>query len=121
MKVDGTNLSMIRGDSEVITVSCTNNNNTKVSFVNGEDTVYFTVKLNTATDVKLIQKVITTFVDGNAIIDIEPDDTKSLLYKTYKYDIQQIRVVGASTRVTTLVGPAMFILENEVTFETTVD
>lgn len=113
MKVDGTNLSIIRGDSGSITVSLTDNNDVKIPLVNG-DTVYFTVKLNTGTDIKLIQKVVTVFSDGDAIIDIEPADTALLAYKSYKYDIQ---VVNASGKVTTVVAPSLFIVEPEITFE----
>lgn len=113
MKVDGTNLSMIRGDTEAITVSCTDQDNIKIPFVPG-DTVYFTVKLNTGTATKLISKVITVFTEGNAVIDIEPEDTKDLQYKVYKYDIQLVSQLG---RVTTLVAPALFSIEPEITFE----
>lgn len=113
MKVDGTNLSMIRGDSESITVSCTNEDGTVRALITGE-TLYFTVKLNTATNNKLIQKVITIFDGGSAIIEITHQDTNLLDYKSYKYDIQ---LVDINSRVITLVPPSLFTIEPEITFE----
>ena len=113
MKVYGTNLSIVRGDSGSITISLSDNDDVKIPLVNG-DMVYFTVKLNTGTDIKLIQKVITVFSDGNAIIDIEPGDTATLAYKSYKYDIQVVNLAG---KVTTIVPPSLFIVEPEITFD----
>lgn len=115
MKVDGTNLSMIRGDTESITISIADNDANPVVLVTNEDTIYFTVKLNTSTESKIMQKILTTFdVEGNAIVEIEPQDTKELLYKSYKYDIQWVNNNGD---VRTIVPPSVFTIEPEVTFE----
>jgi len=43
MEINETNISMIRGDSETITVYCEDNNGAKVNFETG-DTIYLTVK-----------------------------------------------------------------------------
>ena len=59
MKITGKNISMTRGDSETITVSCIDINGLPLSLVDG-DIIYFTVKENTKTTTKLIQKSITT-------------------------------------------------------------
>ena len=112
MQVDGTNLTMIRGDSETITVSAEEVDGTALPFETG-DTVYFTVKANSLTTTKLIQKAITVFDVGNAVIEIEPADTSSLKYGQYRYDVQWVH----DGRVTTVVPPSAFIIAQEITFE----
>lgn len=114
MRVDGTNLSMIRGDTESITVSCRDKETGEfLPFENG-DTVYFTVKINAAVETKLIQKIIKIFDEGKAVIEIEPEDTKPLAYRSYRYDVQWVTAAG---RVTTIVPPSTFVVEQEITFE----
>lgn len=107
------NLAMIRGDSESITISCETAQNEPIALVTG-DTIYFTVKVNTSTDTKLLQKIITAFDGGVAVIELVPSDTKLLRYGSYRYDVQLVRGDG---RVTTLVPPSAFIIEPEVTYE----
>ena len=107
------NLYMIRGDSEGITVSCTDQDGNVIPLVDG-DTIYLTVKLNTGTDVKLMHKIGTNFVDNKAVIEILPSDTRELAYKSYKYDIQ---LVDHNGRVTTVIAPSLFTVEPEITFE----
>lgn len=116
MTVDETNLSMIRGDTESITVSITDEETSEhIDLITGNDTVYFTIKLNTHVETKVLQKILTEFdIDGNAIIEINHEDTASLPYKTYRYDIQW---VDSSGRVRTIIAPSLFTLEPEVTFE----
>jgi hypothetical protein len=117
MIIDNQNLSMIRGDSEVITVTIYDNvagERTKISLVSGSDTVYLTVKLNTTTAEKILQKVVTVFTEGEAVIELNPTDTKNLAARAYKYDIQWVSGAG---KVKTILGPALFTLQPEVTFE----
>lgn len=113
MKVIGTNISMTRGDSETITVHCLDANKILVPLVAG-DTVYFTVKVNAYATAKLLQKVVTEFVEGKAIIEIKPEDTKSLAFGDYEYDIQLTTSLGV---VTTIVPPSKFSLKGEITYE----
>ena len=113
MKVTGTNIAMIRGDSETITVSCRDIDGADLLFTTG-DQIYFTIKENTKTAVKILQKIATQFVDGKAIIEIDPLDTKPLKYQTYVYDVQWINVSG---KVTTIIPPSKFTIEDEVTYE----
>ena len=106
MKIKGTNISMTRGDSESITVTCSE------PFDTG-DTVTLTVRESVDSDVAL-QKVVTSFgARGEAVIAIEPEDTDGLDFGDYVYDIQLRRSNGA---VTTLVTPARFTLTEEVTY-----
>jgi hypothetical protein len=113
MKVDGTNMSMIRGDSETITVTCYDTDGIQISLVSG-DTIYFTVKESEYETTKILQKVITTFTDGKAIIILDPADTKSIKFKTYKYDIQLTNEDGT---VTTIIPVSNFVIKAEVTYD----
>ena len=112
MTIYGANISMVHGDTEAMTVSCTEDGVTR-PFVTG-DTVYFTVKKATNSTEKTLQKVITSFTNGKALIDILPADTQSLDTKTYVYDIQ---IVFANGTKKTVLGPATFELTEEVTSE----
>lgn len=99
MKVIGTNISMIRGDSETILVSCMDVNDSPIALVNG-DLIYFTIKERITSTANVLQKIVSTFQDGKAYISILPNDTKNLYFKKYVYDIQLTR---ADQSVTTLV------------------
>ena len=109
MKVDGTNLSMTRGDSETITVFCEER-----PFQEG-DVITFTVKKDVFTKEKILQKKITKFTEGGrAVIDICPEDTKEVPYGGYRYDVQLTTAKGT---VTTIVKPSVFYVTEEVTWE----
>lgn len=112
MRIKGNDIYMIRGDSETITVSCEENGE-KVYFSEGE-TIHFTVKDNVYSKNKRLQKIITSFVDGEAIIEIDPEDTKGLDFTTYEYDIQYTDKNG---RVKTIIPPSNFTVEGEITHE----
>ena len=112
MIITGTNMSMVRGDTEAFTVACTEDGVTR-AFVTG-DTVYFTVKKTVSDTEKTLQKVITSFIDGKALIDISSADTKTLDTKVYVYDIQ---IVFSNGTKKTVVGPSVFELTSEVTYE----
>ena len=116
MEVNGTELTMIRGDSEQITVSARLNDTqqTPVPFTAG-DVVYFTVKTSTGTTQKTLQKAISVFDElGKAEIQIDPEDTKELECRVYQYDVQ---VNWSTGEVTTMIKPSKFTLAPEVTYE----
>ena len=113
MKVSGTDLSMIRGDSESIILSLKKDGDI-IPFNQG-DTVYFTVKQSSGTEKIMLQKIITEFdEDGNCIIEIEPEDTKELSFRSYVYDIQ---LTDSNGRVTTIIPCSKFAIEAEVTYD----
>ena len=85
----------------------------KVPLVTG-DMIYLTVKDSVNTEEKVLQKVVTQFEDGNATIEITPDDTNDIPFKTYVYDIQLNRVDGT---VNTIIPPSNFTIGGEVTYE----
>ena len=113
MRIVDNDISMTRGDSETITVSCTDIDGLNLPMVTG-DTIYFTIKENTRTTTKILQKVVTSFTDGKAIITLLPTDTKTLQYKQYFYDIQLTRADGT---ITTIIRPNKFTITEEVTYE----
>lgn len=113
MKVSGTDLSMIRGDSESIILSLKKDGN-MIPFNQG-DTVYFTVKQCYSTEKITLQKIITEFDEGgNCIIEIEPEDTKELSFRSYVYDIQLTDYNG---KVTTIIPCSKFVIAEEVTYD----
>ena len=113
MEIQGTNISMIRGDSEAIKVSCEDAQGVNVPLEDG-DTLYFTVKKSTNTEEKILQKIVTEFTDGVALITIFPKDTRELKIGNYYYDIQLNRANG---QVKTIIPPSRFIINAEVTYE----
>lgn len=104
---------MTRGDSETIRIALTDTADVAIPFETG-DTVYFTIKTDTNTATKILQKSITSFVDGKAVISILPSDTASLSYGTYLYDVQWSRADGFKR---TVITPSKFVIEQEVTYE----
>ncbi len=113
MKVRGTSLSMIRGDTETLTVACQNTAGEAVPFVDG-DIVYFTVKKSVRDEEKALQKIVTDFLEGEAIIEIYPEDTKHLNFGKYVYDVQLTKANGD---IFTIVPASGFSIEGEVTYE----
>ena len=112
LKIEGTNLYMIRGDTESISISCKKEGE---SYLDNGDTLYFTVKKSTKTKDILLQKIIKAFTEDNrAIIEIEPSDTKNLEFGSYRYDIQLTKFNG---EVKTIVIPSNFVIEGEVTYD----
>lgn len=114
MRIKGTTIYLTRGDTAAITVACSYDNGDPRPFIPG-DTVYFTVKKSTRTDLKEIQKIKTTFDEnGQAILELEHSDTINLSYGTYYYDIQLNALDG---KVTTIIPVSQFIIEEEITYE----
>ena len=115
MKVNGKNVSMVRGDSESVTVFCRERNEdgtyNQIPFVTG-DTIYLTVKARATDTTPVFQKTITEFTDGKAIVDIEPSDTKDLTPTDYVYDVQWTK---ADNTVKTIIPKSKFTIEIDVT------
>lgn len=108
MIVDGTNLSIIKGDTEYLSVICDN-----YKLIDGEDVVELTVRLS-PTNQKLIYKKIEEFERGNAEIKFLPEDTKYLNPGVYVYDVQ---ITFANGDVKTIVPCSRFTIKKEVTYD----
>lgn len=113
MRVYGRDISMIRGDTESLRVSVKEQYGDKI-FLSSGDTIYFTVKKNSKEEEVLIQKVVEVFDNGEAVISIDPEDTKQLEFRTYYYDIQLNRTNGD---VKTVISASKFKIESEITYE----
>ena len=113
MRITGTNIKMIRGDSESITVTLADTDGNTLDFEEG-DTIFFTVKESVHTAKIIFQNIVVEFDNGEAIIEILPEDTNQLRPKEYVYDIQLTRADGS---VTTIIKPSKFIIEGDVTYD----
>lgn len=105
MKVNGTNLSMTRGDSESISVTISGYD------IQPGDFLEMTVRQRTASPVVLYKKV-TEFSENKALISITPEETSDLSVGNYVYDLQ----LTFGGTVKTIVKPSKFELEEEVTY-----
>lgn len=105
---DNNNITLTRGDSASIEVALENPDGSAYELQEG-DKLLFTVKHNCITEDIIIQKDIS----ANAIINLLPGDTDSLLYGVYFYDVQLTKANGA---VNTVIPPRDFIVSKEVTF-----
>lgn len=105
MTVNGTTLSMVRGDTERISVT------PSVAFESG-DIVTMTVRKDVDSPIEL-QKIVTEFDNGAAYIDITHEDTETMDFGAYVYDIQ---VQWESGAIKTLIKKSVFKLEEEVTY-----
>ena len=86
MTVNGTKLAMTRGDSESIKVTCS-------ELFHPGDEITLTVRQSPEDPVAL-QKTVTEFPDGEAVIGIDPEDTAGLDFGDYVYDVQWTRGDG---------------------------
>ena len=113
MKIQGTNISMTRGDSEAIKVTVKDTLGDVIPLVTG-DTIYFTVRESMLDTTKIIEKIITEFDDGKALININPQDTNNLRFVAYVYDIQLTKENGT---VKTIIPPSQLMITGEVTYD----
>lgn len=111
MERQGTNLKMIRGESEPITIRAKfKKDGTPSPFVDG-DIIYFTIKESINEKDYVIRKVISEFIDGEAVDEITPEDTINLECKKYVYDV---RMKNSAGRIFTIIKKSDFIIESEV-------
>lgn len=86
--------------------------NTINYILNQGDTVYFTVNTELENPDFKIQKVITDFTDGKAIVRLSSSDT-DIPVGEYYYDVE---VHTADGRVDTIQGPSKFKVLGGVTY-----
>lgn len=104
--INGNNITLTRGDTLYLTVLMTKNGDNYTP-VEGE-VVRFAMKKKIDDAEPLILKDIPI---DSMTLKLEPRDTKSLNYGSYKYDIEYTSVDGD---VDTFIGPANFIITEEV-------
>lgn len=105
MKVNGTNLEMVRGDSESIAVTFSNYD------PQPGDKVEMTVRRNVRSNA-VIRKSVNHFSGRTAIISLAPEDTERLDPGKYVYDVQ-LTYGGA---VKTIIPPSTFNIGEDVTY-----
>ena len=101
-------INLTRGDSCDIIVTIYDLNGNVYELQTG-DSILFTIKINCETSDIIIQKDITE----DCIISLSHNDTKSLAYGSYVYDVQ---LTTAGDDVYTVIAPAVFNITKEVTF-----
>ena len=101
----GPTITITRGDTASFSISITDASGAAYEPQEG-DVVTFTVKKSTKTEDILIQKTGTS-------ISLAHEDTADLKYGTYAYDVQ---LTYASGDIDTFIGPADFVVTEEVTF-----
>ena len=107
--IDSNNtINLTRGDSCDIIFTIYDLNGDVYELHEG-DTVLFTIKINCETSDIIIQKDIT----ADCVISLSHNDTKSLAYGSYVYDVQ---LTTAGDDVYTVIAPAVFNITKEVTF-----
>nr|DAW29654.1 MAG TPA: hypothetical protein [Caudoviricetes sp.] len=106
-KVDDNNISMIRGDSGVFTITITDTNGSPVELTEG-DVLTFTLRRTPRSPTIVLQKTIT---DGT--LTINPSDTQDMPFGSYVYDVELKRADGYTD---TIIPPHEFCILEEVTY-----
>lgn len=107
LSLKGQDIQLTRGDSAYFNIEITQNGGTNYKRQDG-DKLIFTIKRSYNSDFSYVQKEIPKLA-----LVINPSDTENLDYGTYWYDIE---LTTSDNSVYTVVGPARFILREEVTF-----
>lgn len=100
-------IQITRGDNACMQIDIRHQDGSPYERVDGDQLV-FTVKKSYKSDYEYLEKSI----DGLALI-LKPEDTKEMDYGSYWYDVELTTADGA---VFTVVGPARFVVREEVTF-----
>jgi len=114
-KIEGTKITTVRGDTFRVMVNITNNDGTPYTPAEG-DSIRFALKstkMNAAKSeyedrVPLIRKTIPV---DTLVLELEPNDTKSLGFGAYEYDIEITKEDGD---VDTFIQASPFILAKEL-------
>lgn len=108
MQVNGNDITMVSGDSEAFYVNSVEDGE-PVAFVTG-DVVLFKVKKYKDDAIPTIEKQVTIFIDGEALVVLEPGDTINLT-GGYTYGV---KVLYAGETSKTIITEAKFIIERGV-------
>lgn len=108
LNINGSDIQLTRGDTAYIGLSITHDDGTPYTRVEG-DRLLFTVKKSYNSDYEFLEKEL-----SDMAITIAPEDTQEMDYGNYWYDVELTTADGA---VFTVIGPARFILREEVSFQ----
>ena len=103
------NIEMTRGDTEELTVYVPSK-----AFVAG-DIIELTIRKTPAAKLIFLHKTVSDFTEkeGKAVFHFEPEDTASIPWGKYSYDIQ---ATFADIGVKTIIKPSAFVLGEEDTY-----
>lgn len=104
--IDGTNISLTRGDSLILNFTIKKNDEDYTPVAG--DVVRFALKHHIPDDEPIILRTADT---TEMTITLNPEDTKELAFGTYVYDIELTTVDGF---VDTFIGPSKFKITEEV-------
>lgn len=107
LKITGTKIKLTRGDTAQILITLKDSNGDNYVPQNG-DVIRFAAKKNYTDETPVIE--INVPVDTLSLV-IHPEDTKSLPFGEYKYDIQITRADGV---IDTFIDRAEFWVTEEV-------
>lgn len=101
-------IRLTRGDTAKLTVPIENDLDNSSYVMDELDTLTFTIKKSVKDNGNLVQKVVT----GSNNFHIKPEDTNSLPFGKYVYDVQ---LTTAGGDVYTVIEPTSFEILSEVT------
>lgn len=101
-------IRLTRGDTAKLTVPIENDLDNSSYVMDEQDTLTFTIKKSVKDNDNLVQKVVT----GSNNFHIKPEDTNSLPFGKYVYDVQ---LTTAGGDVYTVIEPTSFEILSEVT------
>lgn len=106
--IDDKTIKLTRGDTARLTIPIVNLANNGEYTMESGDILYFTVKKTAKDSDFLFQKSVT----GSNSIHIRPEDTATLSFGKYKYDVQLTTATGD---VYTVIEPSTFEVMEEIT------
>ena len=101
-------IRLTRGDTARLSIALQNNEGEDYE-LSSKDVLRFTIKKSANNKEFLVQKVNV----GDPLFHIEPEDTQSLKYGSYVYDVE---ITTSEGDVYTIIDPNKFILTKEVTW-----
>ena len=101
-------IKLTRGDTAKLTVPIENDLDNTSYVMDEQDVLTFTIKKSVKDNDNLVQKVVT----GSNNFHIKPEDTDSLPFGKYVYDVQ---LTTAGGDVYTVIEPTSFEILSEVT------
>ena len=107
LKIDGNNIYLTRGDSAAFALEIKNG---EQDYDFSGDVVKFAVKKNVNDKNKVIEKNF----DENGQIVFTPQDTKTLNFGQYWYDVQLEHDNDGTVEVATVIVPSVFEIGAEV-------
>lgn len=108
-------ISITRGDSAQITLTIRDRVTGRAFVPGADDRLTFTVKRELSDEIPLVVKTLDNGIvrrETDCLLLLLPEDTASLPFGTYRYDVELVLVSGYTD---TVIPPSPFIVTGEVT------